>query len=86
VGTGDFTFIQTNFLTGADDACCSQKNRGDAFADGPLQSISVVELHRHKLGHLAVADLNADGMLDAYDIAAFFNGARPKPVSSERRR
>jgi hypothetical protein len=47
---------------------------------GPVSSISVAELRRRGMGELAEADLNADGMLDQNDMAAFVLGARPAHV------
>ena len=78
VDTGDFTFIQINFLAHSDDNCCGQPLLGGG-GDGPITEISVEELYQLGLGHLGVADLNNDGWLDEADVAAFMNGARPKP-------
>lgn len=79
VGTEDFTFIQINFLRQRDPNCCGLPGvaGGGGLPAGPIVRISVGELWRHGLGHLAVADLNGDGFLDQYDIAAFMLGERP---------
>jgi hypothetical protein len=42
-----------------------------------LTEISVEDLKRFNLAHLAAADVNQDGMLDVRDISAFMQGARP---------
>jgi hypothetical protein len=76
VNTGDFTFIQINFLEGHEDNCCGVPGlRGGQ--DGPVTEISVRELHRRGLGHLSVADLDGNGRLDAGDIVSHAQGARP---------
>ncbi|MHC5005544.1 MAG: HYR domain-containing protein, partial [Planctomycetota bacterium] len=77
VDLGDFTFIQVNFLRFKEDDCCVVS----ALAGGPVTEISVRELYRLGLGHLAVADLNNDGMLDLMDMVAFMNGARPEGIA-----
>ncbi|MHC5003368.1 MAG: hypothetical protein ACYTJ0_09610, partial [Planctomycetota bacterium] len=78
VETGDYTFIQTQFLYHEENTCCVIASvAGDRGSDGPVVEISVVELRRRGLGHLEVADLNRDGWLDVHDIAAFAAGVRP---------
>lgn len=74
VGTEDFTFISNNFLLGDDDSCCTLSA---PVAGGPIESITVAELHRRGLHRAALADLNGDGVLDMYDVVAFMNGDRP---------
>jgi hypothetical protein len=44
---------------------------------GPRVSITTAELGDLGLSHLALADLNQDGVLDAADVAAFEQGVRP---------
>jgi hypothetical protein len=79
VDTADFTFIQANFLLGHDANCCGEPGfRGEDEA-GPLTRIAVADLARYGLEHLAVADLNGDGWIDEYDVAAFASGVRPQP-------
>lgn len=86
VDSADFTFISTQFLAMAEGACPGamlvssdgvQPTFEVQLENGPISSISVDELSRRGLGHLATADLNRDGMLDQHDIAAFFGGAIP---------
>jgi hypothetical protein len=85
----DFGFIQLNFLVFQEPNCCGAPlgPSGPTWAGspkvpvphargGPVTRISVIELKRRGLGHLAAADLTRDGMLDHQDIAAFLNGAR----------
>lgn len=83
VSAADYTFIQLNFLE-MNEARCDGSfliagnnplNRADASR--PVTRISVAELVRSGLADLAAGDLNADGVLDQGDIAAFFAGARP---------
>ncbi len=79
VGTGDFGFIQINYLEGADDNCCGQPGLVRGGDGGPTTEISVEDLQAMGLGHLTIGDLNGDGWLDQADIVAFFSGVRPKP-------
>ena len=80
----DFTFITTNFLESHEANCCgaplamgSPSGRTLQFAPQPVTRISIAQLQRRGLGHLAIADLNHDGWLDLQDVQAFANGARP---------
>jgi hypothetical protein len=75
VDVRDFTFIQINFLEHDKDACCP-----DDAASQPagITEISVKQLREMGLGHLAIADLNSDGLVNPQDMAAFMQGARPK--------
>jgi hypothetical protein len=84
VFTADFTQIQINFL--ALDALCPVTlwaGRGGQTVTitpdqpQPRRSISVEELRQKGLSHLAVADLNGDGVIDEHDIALFLAGHRP---------
>jgi len=79
VFTGDFTFIQTNFLQFSDPNCCGAANLllAPLGHEGPVTRISVADLGRRGLWQLAPADLNGDGWLDADDVTAFQQGARP---------
>jgi hypothetical protein len=70
----DFSFISINFLEYDKDACCPER----APIESGMTSVSVRELNKMGLGHLSVADLNADGMVDLNDMAAFMSGDRPK--------
>ncbi|MHC4219802.1 MAG: right-handed parallel beta-helix repeat-containing protein [Planctomycetota bacterium] len=83
VGSGDFTFIQINFLLGDETDCCTPMSARrwarptpQSF-DGPITRISVRELRLRGLHDLIVADLNHDGWLDVHDMEAFAGGARP---------
>ena len=51
----------------------------------PLTEISVDELRQMGLGDLAVADLNGDGLVNAEDMDAFMQGARPTKTSNDRK-
>jgi len=75
VATGDFSFIQTYFLSEGEDDCCGTLR--DGGSGGPRTAISVEELIDLGLGYLADADLNGDGMIDSLDVAAFADGDRP---------
>jgi len=74
VGPSDYNFIVRNFLVSSKDCCC-----GPAAADLPpaLAEVSIEELRQMGQGDLAVADLNGDGVLNAQDMDAFTQGARP---------
>lgn len=79
VNNGDFAFISVNFLRRG-EAC-------GAFTGGtPRERISLKELRRIGMGHLASADLNRDGWLDTRDIAYHLQhggGNRREPFSTE---
>jgi len=85
VDTPDFTYISNQFLAQAEAACPGASpltdDSGpiaiDAQRTGPVESITVAELADLGMAHLATADLNHDGVLDQFDIAAFFGGALP---------
>jgi hypothetical protein len=78
----EFTFLLGNFLAGNEDNCC-----GEPLAhvpnEGPLTEVSVRELYRRGLGHLAIADSNGDGWVDEEDMIAFAQGVRPAGGSDE---
>lgn len=83
VSSADYTFIQLNFLEMNEARCDGsflQAGSGPlsrVAEPRPTARISVAELVRRGLTDLAAGDLNADGVLDQGDIAAFFAGARP---------
>ncbi len=78
VFTEDFTFIANNFLDEHEPNCCGQPLRGGFGEVGPRLSVTVGELPGLGLAHLAVADLNSDGVIDTQDIVAFMQGERPE--------
>lgn len=70
----DFAFIMGNFQEVSEPNCC-----GLPLANGgPQTRVSLDELRRRGLGHLAVSDLNHDGWLDIVDMIAFLIGERPE--------
>lgn len=89
VGSGDFTFISINFLQ-FNEPNCDGIMLSDAHAPGvawhtpmpnPLASVDVSDLDAMGLASMRESDLNADGVIDAGDIAAFMGGARPDHVA-----
>lgn len=69
VSNGDFGFIALQFLqTG--ESC----GGGNLDTGTPLARVSLKDLRRHGLGHMAQADLNSDGWLDAADMALAMQG------------
>jgi hypothetical protein len=70
----DYNFILRNFLVSSKDCCC-----GPSAADLPpaLAEVSIDELRQMGLDEMIVADLNTDGVLNADDMEAFSQGARP---------
>ena len=84
VDTAEFTFIQINYMKEHEDNCCGMPGYplmggpvADSQSDGPVTRISVRELKRRGLGHLAVGDLNGDGWLDEIDMVLFIQGVSP---------
>jgi hypothetical protein len=80
VFTEDFTFVANNFLDEHEPNCCGQPLRGGPDGAGPRESILVADLPALGLAHLAVADLNDDGVIDVLDIVSFMQGERPERV------
>jgi hypothetical protein len=74
VDQADYNFILRNFLVSSKDCCC-----GPSAADLPPARVEVTvdELVQMGEGDLVVADLNGDGVLNAVDMDAFMQGARP---------
>lgn len=71
----DLIFLSGNSLLSSEPICCGG---GVATSDaGPVTSITVRELHNRGLGHMAVADVNRDGVLDMDDLTAFMQGDLP---------
>ncbi len=91
VDSGDFTFIQINFLEFSEAPCTGAPliDDGNNFAangntirrDRPVVSVSVDDLIDMGMGDLVAADLNGDGMLDETDVAAFMGGMRPDHIA-----
>lgn len=81
VDMADYSFIIRNFLVSAKDCCC-----GPSAADLPpaLTEVSIDELRQMGEADMVVADLNGDGVVNADDMEAFMQGARP--VKSNDRR
>jgi EF hand len=89
--SGDFTFIQINFLEFSEAPCSGAPliDGGNTFAgnsntirrDGPVTSISVDDLIAMGMPEVARGDLNHDGMLDESDVAAFLGGVRPDHIA-----
>ena len=77
----DLSFIQVSMFEPNEPVCCST---GAATAAVPVTSITLRELRRKGLGHLSVADMNGDGVLDVDDLDAFFEQSPPfipnKPI------
>ena len=83
VDNGDFGALSVNFFRTGET--CS----AGALAGEPLSRISLKELRRRGLGHLAGADLNGDGWLDLTDVQLFIEGGggpavRPSHSGTER--
>jgi hypothetical protein len=82
VTAADYNFIIRNFLASSKDCCCV----GDAAsAPTPLAEVSVDELRQMGMGDLVVADLNGDGLVNAQDMDAFMQGARPTKTPNDRK-
>jgi hypothetical protein len=75
VTISDYAFITRNFMKDSKECCNCGSAAGDA--DWGIAEISVDDLRAMGEGDLAVADVNGDGMLNAADMEAFNNGARP---------
>jgi hypothetical protein len=81
VTMADYNFILRNFMVSAKDCCCGPQA---ASLPPPLAEVSVDELRQMGLGDLVVADLNGDGLVNAQDMDAFMQGARPTKTSNDR--
>jgi hypothetical protein len=82
VTAADYNFIIRNFLVSSKNACCL----GDAASTPtPLAEVSVDQLRQMGMGELVVADLNGDGLVNAQDMDAFMQGARPTKTSNDRK-
>jgi hypothetical protein len=74
VTIADYVYIIRNFLVTSKDCCCGPQAAGLSEA---LTEISVDELREMGREDAVVADLNADGVVNADDMAAFTQGVRP---------
>ena len=74
VDAGDYSYLMMNFLADSKLGCCEEAGAVDRT---PITSITIKELRQRGLSHLAVADLNGDGVLDTADMEAFMQGATP---------
>ncbi|MFZ9916366.1 MAG: hypothetical protein ACO3IB_13685, partial [Phycisphaerales bacterium] len=54
---------------------------GSYDGGAPRSRVSVKELRRMGLGHLASADLNRDGWLDTNDVAYYMQFGAPMPTT-----
>ena len=72
----DFTFIAMNYLSSDKDSCCEGSTA--SVKTPPITSISVKDLRAMGLDHMAVADLNADGVLDTADMQQFLGGEKTR--------
>jgi len=82
VDMADFSFISMNFLEDSKDCCCpGSSSLGNTVG---RTEISVRELFETGQGDLAVADLNADGMVNLADMAALMQGVRPTTKPADR--
>jgi hypothetical protein len=82
VDLADYTFITKHFLESTKDCCCGAQ---PASQPAPLAEVSVDQLRQMGLGELVVADLNGDGLVNAQDMEAFMQGARPTKTSNDRK-
>jgi hypothetical protein len=78
VDNGDFGFLSWAFFREG-ETC----GGGGALAGGPVSRVSVKDLRRQGLGHLAAADLNGDGWVDLRDIEQYVRAAGPAPTPPE---
>jgi len=83
VTMADYNFIIRNFMVSAKD-CCGGPQAPPASLPPGLTEVSVDELLQMGLGELVVADLNGDGLVNAQDMDAFMQGARPTKTSNDR--
>ena len=71
INNADFAILSSNFFE-IGDTC-----GGVASGREPAARVSVKELRRRGLGHLADADLNRDGWIDTRDVQLYLQGAGP---------
>lgn len=71
----DLVVFVGNSLEASEPDCCGAGST--AAASGPIEAISVRDLRRLGLGHLATGDINRDGMLDMDDVLMLLDGTEP---------
>ena len=71
INNADFAILSANFFE-IGDTC-----GGTAAGREPASRVSVKELRRRGLGHLAESDMNRDGWIDLRDMQLYLQGAGP---------
>ncbi len=84
----DLVFVSGNSLQVNETVCCPAGGGGAAVGE-PIRSITIQELRARGLGHLTVADVNRDGVVDVEDIKATLRGeipggSSPRDVSTDK--
>jgi hypothetical protein len=74
VGQVDFTFVALNFLK-VGESCA-----GAFDGPAPRTRVTVKDLRRAGLGHLAAADINGDGWVDARDMQIYAESGGNPPM------
>jgi hypothetical protein len=82
VTMSDYNFVLNNFLVSAKTCCCGPQT---GTAANPVTEVSVEQLRELGYPELIVADLNGDGVLNADDMDAFEQGARPTKSNNDRK-
>ncbi|MHC5111541.1 MAG: hypothetical protein ACYTHJ_16865 [Planctomycetota bacterium] len=85
VDTLDYSFIQANYMAEDKITCCGGETTAAAPNSG-VYEVSVKELRAMGLGHLAIADLNNDGLVNDVDIDLYMDGVRPQRHGRYKRR
>jgi hypothetical protein len=74
VNNTDLSFISVSFFQ-VGQVCTSADAGGT-----PRDRVSITQLRRSGLGHMAIADLNGDGWVDTADVAHFMQHGAPMPA------